>query len=307
MSTATGTRPDDPVLSTPPPPGAFERAFGEILKLPTAAQIVIALLVQIAVVALDVWLPADLHPSFLYVPAVIIVAWAAGPAAGILFSVVSACAEQMLFAPPRESEAIGIANTVLTAMTLVTIVLLVNRLKHHFMGESKLVRHDHLTGLPNARAFHDRLEIEIVRNKRYGQSFAVAYLDCDDFAAVNRQHGRQKGDELLKLVGDTLQRTVRLSDAVARTGGDQFMVLLTGCNNISAQVAARKMQKGLQRAIAETGVPLGVTIGCAVFMTPPASADELMVHADELMARVKRTQKGDLDIEESAAEKPAGG
>jgi diguanylate cyclase (GGDEF)-like protein len=304
MNNPSGKRPQDPVLSTPEPPGPFERFFARILGMPTGAQIAIALLVQVLVVTLDVLLPEDLHPGFLYVPAIIIVTWAVGAGGGILFAVVSACAEQVFFAPPRASETLGIANTALSAMTLITIALLVNRLKAHFMGESRLARSDYLTGLPNAKAFRERIESEIVRNRRYGQSFAVAYLDCDDFGALNRQHGRRRGDDLLKLVGDTLQHSVRMSDMVARTGGDQFMVLLTGCDNISAQVAARKIQKALQKAIAATGVPLGITIGCAVFMTPPDTADQLMEHADELMAQVKRVQRGDLTIEESVTEPP---
>ena len=304
MNDPSGKRPHDPVLSTPEPPGPFERFFARIWQCQPAHRSPSPCSCRWSWLPWMFFLPADLHPGFLYVPAIIIVTWAVGAGGGILFA-------SSPHAPNRSSSRLRVHRRRLacehraSAMTLITIVLLVNRLKAHFMGESRLVRSDHLTGLPNAMAFRERIESEIVRNRRYGQSFAVAYLDCDDFGALNRQHGRRRGDDLLKLVGDTLQHSVRMSDMVARTGGDQFMVLLTGCDNISAQVAARKIQKALQKAIAATGVPLGVTIGCAVFMAPPGTADELMVHADELMAKVKRVQKGDLAVEESALEPQA--
>src|SRR5207244_13104836 len=87
---------------------------------------------------------------------------------------------------------------------------------------------DYLTGLANARGFHDMAQKEIYRCKRTGRSFSLAYLDIDNFKSINDTLGHNAGDAVLRLVGDTLQKSTRKSDSVARTGGAEFMIPIYG-------------------------------------------------------------------------------
>ena len=89
-----------------------------------------------------------------------------------------------------------------------------------------LALHDELTGLPNRRLFLDRLAGAIERARRTGSHVALLLIDLDDFKQVNDTAGHHVGDELLKHVSNLFMGRVRRSDTVARTGGDEFSVIL---------------------------------------------------------------------------------
>ncbi len=87
---------------------------------------------------------------------------------------------------------------------------------------------DGLTGLLNRRAFDDRVEVELARRQRYGQSFSLALLDLDGFNTANDRFGEAAGDELLKSIATILNTHTRVMDAAFRLGGDEFALLMPG-------------------------------------------------------------------------------
>jgi diguanylate cyclase (GGDEF)-like protein len=103
---------------------------------------------------------------------------------------------------------------------------------------------DQLTGLPNHRALHQRLEADLAAAARHGTPLSVAMIDVDNFKQVNDRHGHDRGDAILRLVADCMQQVLRASDTFGRLGGDEFMWILpdTGAHDaVKAVERAREL------------------------------------------------------------------
>ncbi len=150
----------------------------------------------------------------------------------------------------------------------------------------KMAYYDMLTGLPNRALFDDRLAVVINHAERNNETFAVMFMDMNDFKLVNDRLGHAVGDQLLAEVARRLQSVVRRSDTVARLGGDEFTVLLprVTSRNAAAQIA-RKMTEAMQTLVvtAKGSVPIDISIGIAFYPTDGRTFGELMHAADMAM------------------------
>src|ERR687888_270153 len=106
---------------------------------------------------------------------------------------------------------------------------------------------DPLTGLFNHRYFHDRLRAELMRANRSGEALVIAMLDLDEFKRVNDVHGHGTGDEVLVAFADLLQAELRLSDVVCRVGGEEFGVIMPGCDAETALHVLERLHRRLAR------------------------------------------------------------
>jgi diguanylate cyclase len=149
---------------------------------------------------------------------------------------------------------------------------------------------DTLTGLPNRRLFHDRVEQAINRARRQGERAAVMIIDLDRFKEVNDTLGHHCGDLLLERIAHRLRATLRDSDTVARLGGDEFAVLLP---TVPDAISAERVAMGLVDAISESIVVEGLSldteasIGIALFPDHGADVTELLQRADVAMYTAK--------------------
>jgi diguanylate cyclase (GGDEF)-like protein/PAS domain S-box-containing protein len=106
--------------------------------------------------------------------------------------------------------------------------------------------HDALTGLINRREFDNRLHAALLSAQRGEGSYALLYIDLDQFKVVNDTCGHQAGDRLLRDVTGLLQTRVRASDCIARLGGDEFGVLLEGCTPEQATRIAESCRQAIR-------------------------------------------------------------
>lgn len=163
--------------------------------------------------------------------------------------------------------------------------------------------YDDLTGLPNRRLFHERLEGALERARRGRHVGAVAMLDLDDFKTVNDSHGHRAGDAILVEAATRLTACTRATDTVARFGGDEFLVLLDDITAPrDAARVAEKMQAEIARPYNIEGrmLRLGVSIGICLFPADGDDIDELIRLADMAMYRAKHQGRNLTRFHETA-------
>lgn len=154
-----------------------------------------------------------------------------------------------------------------------------------------LATSDPLTGIHNRLAFFETFEDEIEYARRSGLSLGVLYIDLDDFKGVNDRYGHRVGDILLQIFSRRLKNAVRPGDTVARIGGDEFAVLVTGVGDASVLNAVQaNVVRILDTQIVVEGslVNVGMSVGAAIFPGDGEEADALMEAADRRMYHAKQ-------------------
>ncbi|GGI09624.1 GGDEF domain-containing protein [Egicoccus halophilus] len=152
-------------------------------------------------------------------------------------------------------------------------------------------RRDPLTGVLNRTAFDDQLQAAIARARRDGRGFAIAYGDLDGFKPINDAHGHQVGDEVLRVVARRLSEETREGDAVARIGGDEFVLLLHAAERESDVLAAIDHAGAAVEQPIEVGaltLQVGISLGWARWPSDGDASHELIRAADARMYEVKR-------------------
>ena len=154
---------------------------------------------------------------------------------------------------------------------------------------AELSRRDSLTGLYNQRYMMEALRAEHSRARRSGQSLAVIYMDVDKFKEVNDSLGHLAGDEVLRLLGQTLAQQARSHDICCRYGGDEFCVVLPEASENDAVVFAERVLTHFQTLRPD----IHLSVGVAVFDAEhDLDMDGLISTADQRMYAAKR-QGGD--------------
>lgn len=158
-----------------------------------------------------------------------------------------------------------------------------------------MAHHDQLTGLPNRFLFLDRLGQMLAQAKRRDTSFAVLYLDLDDFKAVNDTRGHAAGDSLLTAVAQRLLGCVRETDTVSRMGGDEFTILLADVHDMAdVERIVGMILKAISNpfTIGDGECNVGVSIGVAVYPLDGLDTDPLLSAADSALYKVKAEGRG---------------
>jgi diguanylate cyclase (GGDEF)-like protein len=162
-----------------------------------------------------------------------------------------------------------------------------------------LANHDPLTGLYNRRRFQDELEHELSLANADSAPGALLFLDVDQFKDVNDSLGHRAGDELLQGLAVLLQTCVRENDVLARSGGDEFCVLLPNTNSQQARLLAQKIEDAVRHhtfLLERRPVNVTTSIGLALYPRHGVTAIELFSNADLAMYQAKANGRGRVEI-----------
>src|SRR5476649_395563 len=176
-----------------------------------------------------------------------------------------------------------------------------------------LAYHDSLTNLPNRALLMDRLSQQIALLKRHSLRGALLFLDLDHFKHINDSLGHPVGDSVLKIITARLEASVRLEDTVARMGGDEFVVLISGLEGNKTDVTQLIQQQAdtLRELLAEPmfldGQRLQVTpsIGIALIPDHGSTPADLLKRADIALYRAKDSGRNTTQLYHSTMQKAA--
>jgi diguanylate cyclase (GGDEF)-like protein len=169
--------------------------------------------------------------------------------------------------------------------------------KEHYRA---LAQTDGLTGLPNFRSFHARLEEEVARAHRYGHHLACAMVDLDGLKQINDKLGHAAGNRAILAMADAVREELRDTDFAARYGGDEFVVLLPQTNEQQGAQFAERLRKRLLAVSEEAGLPVKGSIGVAAVsseqLDSPEAAEDLLRRADEALYTAKRSGRDRVEV-----------
>ena len=166
---------------------------------------------------------------------------------------------------------------------------------------------DELTGLPNRRAFVQRLDQELSRSQRTGQPLALVLLDIDNFKDINDRYGHYVGDMILRCYAQSMVLELRQHDLLARYGGEEFVLLLPETLLDDARNAMDKLSRRIRHEPLDAG---GTRIGLPTFSAGIAclqsgeTATTLLNRADQSLYLAKRLGRNRIESDEQLPPSP---
>ena len=160
-----------------------------------------------------------------------------------------------------------------------------------------LAYYDALTGLPNRTLLQDRLAKALAVARRRKEKLALLFLDLDGFKNINDSFGHSVGDLVLQEVSERLKKWGREQDTVARVGGDEFIIVLSGVKDISdAAVATERLMDAMTAVFNVQGhfLNIGCSIGISIFPEDGADSETLIKNADAAMYSAKTNGRNDF-------------
>jgi diguanylate cyclase (GGDEF)-like protein len=176
----------------------------------------------------------------------------------------------------------GLLFAVISATLGVTVIQLVRRVETLLNHQTSLAQTDHLTGLPNRRAWQELLSRQLALAARSDQQVTVALVDLDFFKRYNDTNGHLAGDRLLLLAAAAWTGALREGDVLARWGGDEFGLLLPGCTTVQALEVVERVR------LAAPDLPFSAGVAG---WRQGVTANDLMKAADRALYAAKQRER----------------
>jgi diguanylate cyclase (GGDEF)-like protein len=239
----------------------------------------------------------ELTLSLFYLLPIVLVTWAVDRTTGLFMSFVSGLTllgAEIAAGQTYSSPLFYFLNTLIRTLFYVVVVYLVTELQKSRKEEQLAARTDFITGAVNARYFNELLQMEISRIRRYPHPITLVYIDVDNFKLVNDLFGHKIGDDVLRCIASELKSQLRVTDTVARMGGDEFVMLLPSTRQAEARLVVSKLYAHLIEKMRQRNWPVTFSMGVVTCEFSPYSAEQLVNMADELMYEVKNSTKNDV-------------
>lgn len=170
----------------------------------------------------------------------------------------------------------------------------------HISRLEDLVNKDGLTGVFNHRYFHDSLKEKIILSEKNGGPISMIFVDIDYFKHYNDLYGHQRGDEVLRDIGNILKKNIRKTDIAARYGGEEFALILPNTTEEQALLIADRIRSVIEKTkfYGEENQPNGAltaSMGVSVFPVKAKSDIELIKSADDALYRAKFFNKNRVE------------
>jgi diguanylate cyclase (GGDEF)-like protein len=248
---------------------------------------------------IDWWTGEEIALSIFYLVPVALASWFVADATA--WGIVLAAGAGMLWADlatghAASHPAIPYWNALVRTGFFAFAHVTVSRIRAANRREALAARSDPLTGLPNRRAFDERLVLERDRSRRFGRPFALALIDLDGFKAVNDDAGHEAGDRLLREVATALSSCLRDVDVVARVGGDEFAVLLPETNEAETSLILERVRIAVEAAPRGREWRVSLSAGAVVFAIAPHEVSAALRLADALMYEAKADGKNRVRV-----------
>ena len=174
-------------------------------------------------------------------------------------------------------------------------------MRRHVRRLEDTVSLDSVTGIGNRHHMELRLNLALSDLQRRATPFCVLYVDIDHFKSINDTYGHETGDETLKVIGQTLRENLRLDDAAARWGGDEFVILLADSHPAGMHMTAEKLRLLVeQRGYQKDGVTVRLTVSMGGTAARPDDTLEALLHrADKNMYRSKLAGRNRITLEQT--------
>jgi len=161
--------------------------------------------------------------------------------------------------------------------------------------------HDGLTGLLNRNSILETLDDEISRAARAGHPVSVLMADLDRFKSINDCHGHLAGDAVLREAARRLKSAARRYDSVGRYGGEEFLIVLPGCDASDAAVQAERMRDAIGATPFLTGSqPVLVTASLGVACSSHCAPEGLVREADDTLYEAKAKGRNQVAVHSGA-------
>lgn len=258
---------------------------------------IIVCVLTLVIGIVDYLLGPDISTTILYFIPIVIASWYGGKALGLLTSVAAAAIWLITdISSGREYSYLAIYgwNTFMRLGIFIFITLLLVKLHRSLNAEETAADTDELTGALNVRGFKDRLAEEYARSTRSGKAFSLAFIDVDNFKAVNDTLGHAIGDLLLISMVKSINENLRKTDHLARLGGDEFVILFSETDNHIVVPAFSHVHKRLMDIVTEHNWLVTFSVGIVSYEALPESPGHAIKIADEIMYSVKKSTKNNV-------------